>query len=43
MKEFMKNKEGIYMGDVAEKGGEFLCSIFHEFLRNMEEFIWEML
>lgn len=37
IKESMKNKEGIYMGDVARKGGEFLPSIFHESLRNMEE------
>jgi hypothetical protein len=29
--------EGIYMGDVARKGGEFLPSMFHESLKNMEE------
>jgi hypothetical protein len=37
IKETMRNKEGIYMGDVARKVGEFLLNIFHEFLKNMEE------
>jgi hypothetical protein len=37
IKESMKNKEGIYMGDVARKVGEFLISIFHEYLINIKE------
>lgn len=36
IKESMRNKEEIYMGDVG-KVGEFLPSIFHESLRNMED------
>lgn len=37
IKESMRNKEGIYMGDVVGKLGEFLFNIFHESLKNMEE------
>jgi hypothetical protein len=37
IKKPMKSKEGIYMGNVAWKGGEFLPSMFHESLKNMEE------